>query len=676
MKRPLDASLAKSFAWLIRKDVRGKHRSFDVYSDSFERWWRVSARIEYGKWSEVSESQRNDFFQLDTSINIAGCSLGIPKLLQSILDCRPDVLKSFAKTKKANPEMLAAWFWVLGISEHQFSSSVPIDYIRNLDQMVHLNINDDNKDALILPNPSLLMYLTWTLLGPEMQKRMDLRKAQTLNYFIAWFFCAGIALFKFDALIANRWRAWLQQKIPFRENDGLHGLFPRFALLEYGLMESKNKPDLVSKEGVEYFKNWADSQIIPGQKWAWLNEVRRYDEQGFPLQSLVLSQAVDESHRTELTADKKPFGVNLYGFALGELGLGEDLRMAVECCKAAGIPYYIVNISLGKDIRQNDLFLEKELSQTEKPPYPINIFCMPGFDVVARIFLPLGSSCFDNYYNIGWWPWELSVWPKAWDRAFDLVDEVWGCSPFSFEMYQKSTSKPCMLMPLSASVDRVGNYSRAHFGLPPKKKLFLYVYDFSSHLERKNPMALIAAFEQEFARDLQVGLVLKIMNSNPDDHDWFSFKQRIQSNKQVFLIEKTLDRAEILSLVKLCDVYVSPHRAEGFGRTLAEAMLFGKPVVATNYSGNQFFMDPQISFPVDYKLINAKEGDYHFIENEDEAVWAEISIKHLAKQMRAALAISDQVGFHKKVQSYAKDVFSPARIGMLIKEQLIKTKMT
>ena len=42
-----------------------------------------------------------------------------------------------------------------------------------------------------------------------------------------------------------------------------------------------------------------------------------------------------------------------------------------------------------------------------------------------------------------------------------------------------------------------------------------------------------------------------------------------------------------------CDCYVSLHRAEGFGLTLAEAMAIGKPAIATGYSGNVDFMNEQ-----------------------------------------------------------------------------------
>ena len=52
------------------------------------------------------------------------------------------------------------------------------------------------------------------------------------------------------------------------------------------------------------------------------------------------------------------------------------------------------------------------------------------------------------------------------------------------------------------------------------------------------------------------------------------------------LIDESLTRSEMDALTGLCDVYVSLHRAEGFGIGMAEAMLLGLPVVATGYSGS------------------------------------------------------------------------------------------
>ncbi len=62
---------------------------------------------------------------------------------------------------------------------------------------------------------------------------------------------------------------------------------------------------------------------------------------------------------------QRPFGVNLIGFAFGELGIGEDIRMAAEEFEEAGIPVSIVNISPGHQVRQKDLSLLKYLKPAE-----------------------------------------------------------------------------------------------------------------------------------------------------------------------------------------------------------------------------------------------------------------------------------------------------------------------
>jgi len=180
----------------------------------------------------------------------------------------------------------------------------------------------------------------------------------------------------------------------------------------------------------------------------------------------------------------KPFGVNLYGFAYGELGIGEDLRMAVACCEAANIPYHVVNVDAG-NIRQADQLLKgktHDLHSKDLPPYRNNIFCLPAFDTASRIFIQKGASAFEGYHNIGWWPWELSVFPKAWQPyAFKLVDEVWASSTFLEDMYKRSTDKPVHLVPLAVSVDRLTKHPRKYYGLPNKKYLFC-TYLISIHL--------------------------------------------------------------------------------------------------------------------------------------------------------------------------------------------------
>jgi hypothetical protein len=91
-------------------------------------------------------------------------------------------------------------------------------------------------------------------------------------------------------------------------------------------------------------------------------------------------------------------------------------------------------------------------------------------------------------------------------------------------------------------------------------------------------------------------------------------------------------RPEILALFNACDCFVSLHRAEGFGRCLAEALLLGKQVVATGFSGNlDYCQEPRVAI-VRHKLVPLREGDYMWGNGQS---WAEPDIDHAAEQMRS-----------------------------------------
>ncbi|MBV8520671.1 MAG: glycosyltransferase, partial [Acetobacteraceae bacterium] len=85
------------------------------------------------------------------------------------------------------------------------------------------------------------------------------------------------------------------------------------------------------------------------------------------------------------------------------------------------------------------------------------------------------------------------------------------------------------------------------------------------------------------------------------------------------------------SLIDAADAYVSLHRSEGLGLTMAEAMLLGKPVIATGYSGNMDFMDESNSLLVDYKLVRLTREIPPY---EAYCRWAEPDIDHAARLMR------------------------------------------
>ncbi len=96
---------------------------------------------------------------------------------------------------------------------------------------------------------------------------------------------------------------------------------------------------------------------------------------------------------------------------------------------------------------------------------------------------------------------------------------------------------------------------------------------------------------------------------------------------RVIVIDATITNNETKNLVRCCDRFLSLHRSEGFGRGPAEAMFFGKPVIATGSSGNMEFMNDRVAFPIRYSLQPLKEGEYLHFEDQ---FWAYADVAHSA----------------------------------------------
>ena len=109
-----------------------------------------------------------------------------------------------------------------------------------------------------------------------------------------------------------------------------------------------------------------------------------------------------------------------------------------------------------------------------------------------------------------------------------------------------------------------------------------------------------------FARDVQ--LVIKVSRGHANAPDLARLKAACKDAGPVVLIDQVMSE-EAFALTKACDCYVSLHRSEGYGLTMAEAMFFGKPTIATNYSGNVDFMTADTSLLIALQA-RAPDADY------------------------------------------------------------------
>ena len=387
--------------------------------------------------------------------------------------------------------------------------------------------------------------------------------------------------------------------------------------------------------GVESIRTWFYRHgVAEHQLWDWLSaqEQQQAKVLGVSVPNLRTLPSVQE-------ASDLPFGVNLIGYAYGQLGIGEDLRMTAKALMAVDIPVDIVNFPPGKDIPQNDHSVDAWV--VDKGRYAINVFCMTALEQ-GRYWVERGSEQLQGRYNIGYWPWELSEWPKEWQDLTALVDEVWVSTRHIYDALAPISPVPVQIMPLAVDVAEQRLFTdqaeaRRYFQLPELAYLFCFSFDLNSSMHRKNPQAILRAFQQAFkADDVSVGLVIKAHKPNKPNIHWQALKALAEQDRRLIIVEQTLPRDELLALYAACDCFVSLHRAEGYGRGIAEAILLGKQVIATGYSGNVDFCYglPQVHL-IDSQLVDVNSGEYPYGEGQH---WAEADSTQAASAMRLCVA--------------------------------------
>jgi glycosyltransferase involved in cell wall biosynthesis len=234
-------------------------------------------------------------------------------------------------------------------------------------------------------------------------------------------------------------------------------------------------------------------------------------------------------------------------------------------------------------------------------------------------------------FRIGYWYWELDTIPEFWLKQRNLIDEVWAATDFVANALRQRFGDRVHKMFPGIQLGKFQTRPRSYFGLPGKDEFtFLFVFHLMSVMERKNPRGLIRAFKQAFSANEPVRLILK--TSFGDRHPG-SLRELYSAAaaSNITIIDGIFSQDETLSLIEACDAYISLHRSEGLGLTMAEAMLLGKPVIATRYSGNVDFMDDANSLLVDYRLVQLGRTIPPY---GADAHWAEPSVYHAARLMR------------------------------------------
>lgn len=318
-----------------------------------------------------------------------------------------------------------------------------------------------------------------------------------------------------------------------------------------------------------------------------------------------------------------PEGINLIGNIKGSSGLGQSARLLAYELESTKYPIDIVQHSISNKLNISDTTYDEKL--VNKGRYGINIFHI-NMHEFATAYTQLGKEKWDEHYNIGFWLWELEVFPDDWVDCINLLDEIWTPAEFVSESIRKKTNKPVVTIPYHVTAPVKEEYDRAYFGLPTDQFLYLMLFDSGSMIERKNPMAVIDAYKKAFKGDENVGLVIKMNGYNEKDVTYLN--SLLEGYSNIHIITESFSKLEVNSLIRAVDVVVSLHRAEGFGLVLAEAMLNETPCIATNWSANTEFMNDDVACMVGYKMARIEKeigpyipGNYWAEANTDEAAF-------------------------------------------------------
>ena len=310
-------------------------------------------------------------------------------------------------------------------------------------------------------------------------------------------------------------------------------------------------------------------------------------------------------------------GIEISGYLGAAFGMGEAARALVAGARNAGIAHSTI-VDPRSTYHRDDSEADAPDPHEPTDATPSTLVVVRNADALLADPTDVIAARADGQRVVGYWFWEVATFPDRLRPALELVDEIWVATEFVADALRPVTSLPVRLLPYvlptpmeaSERTRLRDTFARAHT-IEDDRFVVSFSFDYDSVADRKNPWGVVEAYRMAFPKEgepLEDGrvplLILKAIGAqrHPTDHDRLLYATGDRGD--VRLIEEHLDSELQRGLFARSDAYVSLHRGEGLGLTLAEAMAAGCPVVCTGYGGNLSFCTENTVLFVPFELID------------------------------------------------------------------------
>lgn len=330
-----------------------------------------------------------------------------------------------------------------------------------------------------------------------------------------------------------------------------------------------------------------------------------------------------------------PGGVLVSGFLSDVNGLGRAARLTTGAIEKWGVP-----------VARHDIRTDPRGTESAARAMPGGIWlCHCNASDALYLFYHGDPQLWRGRYRIGHWVYELERLPPNWLPALRCFHEIWTPSAFVAKAIREAArgiDVPVRVVPYPSPEPGDVVADRRRFETEGQF-VCLAMFDTLSTAARKNPFGAIRAFQSAFAAtDAGVLLVVKVVNPGKDRTTIGTLLGLVSGWPNIRLVMEHLSDADTLALIASVDCMLALYRSEGFGLPVAEAMLLGAAVVATDWSAPPEFCAGGAML-VPYRLVPVEDPSGTYPQG---ALWAEPDLAAAAaaiRQLREAPAMRAQM---------------------------------